>query len=221
MSLGKRLQLIASMIRHGSRLADIGTDHALLPIWLINNNTCPFIIATDISTGSAARAKLAITQAGLEARISVRLGDGLLPLHPDEIDDIVIAGLGGEAISKIIDAAPWTRDDRYNFVLGPMSKPEELHKYLFTNGFSITDEQTCKHRSRIYLILTARFDPTTAAEQAKRPAAFIRGMLDTKKDYAYLESQRNRLVAAATALRKAGRCNDAEKLEQIASELFL
>ncbi|MDD3693417.1 MAG: class I SAM-dependent methyltransferase [Oscillospiraceae bacterium] len=221
MSLGKRLQLIASMIRRGSRLADIGTDHALLPIWVIKNNICPFVIATDISAGSATRANLAVKNAGLESRIFVRLGDGLSPLHPDEIDDIVIAGLGGETISQIIDAARWARDDRYNFVLGPMSKTEELHKYLLTKGFSITDEQTCTHRSRIYPILTARFDPKAAAAQAKHPAAFIRGVLDTERDYTYLKNQHDRLVAAATALRKAGRGDDAEKLEQTAKELFL
>ena len=110
MRMDSRLSLIASLIRHGSRIADIGTDHAKLPIWLITQSICPYAIATDIRESPLKRASSAIEKAGVQAHISVRLGDGLSPVSPDEVDDISISLMIGNTISLILDAAAWTRD---------------------------------------------------------------------------------------------------------------
>lgn len=220
MRMDSRLSLIASLIRHGSRIADIGTDHAKLPIWLITQSICPYAIATDIRESPLKRASSAIEKAGVQAHISVRLGDGLSPVSPDEVDDIAIAGMGGETISLILDAAAWTRDAKYNFILQPMSKPERLHKYLLTNGFWIYDERICSRGKRLYPVLAVRFDPEKAAAQAKHPAAFIRGALLADRDYIYLKKQHDRFVKAAEELSRAGRRQDAEILKRQTDALF-
>lgn len=221
MQIGKRLLHIATMVRRGSRLADIGTDHAKLPIWLISQSICPCAIATEIRKGPADRACMAVRRSGSESRISVRLGDGLSPILPDEADDIVIAGMGGETIFGIIDAYDWTCNARYNFILQPMTKSEVLRKHLLTNGFFISNEQICSHGSHLYPILVVRFDPRAAAAQAAHPAAFIRGALFADRDYVYLKKQYDRLVSVSEKLRKTGRIEDAEILEHQAATLFL
>ncbi|NLN82462.1 MAG: SAM-dependent methyltransferase [Clostridiales bacterium] len=219
MRLDNRLSLVASYVRRGSRIADIGTDHAHLPVWLIGNGICPSAIATDIRSGPAERARLNIKKAGLESSISVRLGDGLDCVAPDEVDDIIIAGMGGETIAEILGSAAWTKDSRYHLILQPMSKPDFLHEFLFTNGYAIHSEQTAAEGARLYPVISAGYDPQKAARQASRPASYIIGGLDRQRDSIYIEKQKNRLVKAAGALRRAGKIKEAEKLEKLIYEL--
>ena len=218
--LDKRLSLAASFVRNGSRVADIGTDHAYLPVWLVQNGVCPFAIAADIRSGPAERAAESVKKAGLESKISVRLGDGLSPVNPSEADDIVIAGMGGETIADILNGTPWTKDARYHLVLQPMTRAAALHESLLSNGYAITREQTVTDGKRVYLVLAARFDPVAAAGQAGQPAAFIRGALDIERDRFYLEKQKNRLLKEASALKKSGETDQAEKLILLAESLF-
>ena len=130
MTLDKRLSLIASYVRPGSRLADVGTDHARLPAALVATGHCPRAIASDLRTGPVNAARLTVNAAGLEKRIDIRQGDGLAPLSAKEADDIVIAGMGSETIAGILDAAPWTRNSHFRFILQPMTRVEYLHRYL-------------------------------------------------------------------------------------------
>lgn len=155
--LGVRLSAVAKRIRQGARVADIGTDHALLPVWLLQNGQCPSAVASDIGEGPAAAARRTVSGAGLEAAISVRVGDGLAPVQPDEVDDIVIAGMGGETIADILAAAPWVADARYRLVLQPMSKPERLRTFLAENGFSTVEEDVVAEGERLYTVMTVTF----------------------------------------------------------------
>lgn len=103
--------------------------------------------------------------AGLETVIDIRLGDGLNTLAPDEADDIVIAGMGGETIAAILEAAPWIRDSRYRLILQPMTRAEHLHRYLLQNGFSILREEAVQDEGRLYLALLAAFSDAPPAEE--------------------------------------------------------
>ena len=218
-NLDNRLALTASLVRRGSRLADIGTDHAYVPVWLVGQAACPSAIATDIRKGPAERAAQTIAMAGLSDRIAVRLGDGLSPVKPEETDDIVIAGMGGENIAAILAAAPWTKDGRVHLVLQPMSKQEILREYLLTNGFALQEEHVAVTGSHLYIVMSARYEPETAAEQRLIPAVFYRGIFDAEEGGLYLSRQRQRLFKEAGALRQAGELQKAENLFKIAEAL--
>lgn len=220
MHLDKRLLLVASFVRSKSRIADIGTDHAYLPIWLVSKGVCPLAIATDIGTNPASIAMKNIKNAGLESRISVRVGDGLSPVAPDEVDDIIIAGMGGETIAGIINSATWTKNSSYRLILQPMTKHDYLRESILTAGFAIVDECIAELGQKMYPIICSEYNPNTAFIQFKQPAAFIRGGLDRNRDRKYLEKQRNRLLKASLALRKAGKFDKALKLAKLADEVF-
>lgn len=215
MHLDSRLSLIASLVRKGSRVADIGTDHAYLPVFLIEQGICPSAIASDIRKGPVDRAFKTVTDAKLTDHISVRLGDGLSTVSAEETDDIVIAGMGGETIASILDSAPWTKDARYRFILQPMTKPEVLRKYLLNGGYALMEEHMAYNENHQYLVICAEYCPNTAASQIKAPAVFYRGILDKEEGRAYLTKLRERLQMVASAQRKAGHLREAERLEKI------
>lgn len=150
--LTPRLAAVAALVRQGARMADIGTDHALLPVWLIKNGQCPFAVASDIGEGPAASARRTVAEAGAESLVSVRVGDGLSPVEPHEVDDIVIAGMGGETIAAILEAAPWVADARCHLVLQPMSKPERLRVFLAAHGFTVQREEIVAEGARLYTV---------------------------------------------------------------------
>ncbi len=151
--LGIRLGAVAALVRKGRRVADIGTDHALLPVWLVHNGHCPSAVASDIGEGPAAAARRTVAGAGLEKAVAVRVGDGLQPVLPDEVDDIVIAGMGGETIAEILADAPWVADTRFHLVLQPMSKPERLRVFLAENGFVTLEETVVAEGERLYTVM--------------------------------------------------------------------
>lgn len=187
MHLDSRLACVASYVRPGSRVADIGTDHAHLPVWLVSSGRCPAAVATDIRPGPAAAARQSVEQAGLQTQIDIRLGDGLSPITPHEVQDIIIAGMGGETIAAILDNAGWIRDSRYQFILQPMTRTEHLHTYLLTRGFAILREAVVQEGRRLYPVISCRFEDAPIVDD---PLAFIIGGLSgTGSDLLYLEKQ--------------------------------
>ena len=158
--LDARLRQVADFVRQGSRLADIGTDHALLPTMLVSEGRCPLAIASDIKVGPVAAATRTVETANLTDTVSVRLGDGLSTVSPEETDDIVIAGMGGETIAAILEAAPWTKNERYRLILQPMTRAEKLRRYLYENGFSIESEAVVRDGRHWYTVLCVSFSGT-------------------------------------------------------------
>ncbi len=152
-----RLTQAAAFIRNGSRLADIGTDHALLPTELVRQGICTYAIASDIKKGPVAAATRTVKEAGLADKIDIRLGNGLETVKPDEVDDIVIAGMGGETIAMILDEAPWVKHERYRLVLQPMTRAEKLRRYLWENGFEILKEAVVQDGRHWYVVIHAVF----------------------------------------------------------------
>lgn len=157
MVISKRLGALASFVRRGSTVADVGTDHGLLPIYLVQQNICHRAVATDIGVSPAAVARKNVVAANLTDRVDVRVGDGLAPLSPDDADDIVIAGMGGETIAEILSAAPWVKHPRYRLILQPMTHAEAVHEWLLTNGFSIFEEHLLEEGGRQYILLFAEY----------------------------------------------------------------
>lgn len=214
--LDTRLRCVAQQVRPGSRLADIGTDHAYLPVWLVENGICPRAIASDLRQGPAAAARRTIEGAGLADRIEVRVGDGLSPLRPGEADDIVMAGMGGETMAAILAACPWAKDSRLHWVFQPMTRPQELRRALLTQGFTILGEQVAKQGERLYLVLRARYD---GAPPVTEEAAYYIGALSAREGAAWLRGQSRHLRRQAAGLRCRGDAGEADRLEALAEQI--
>lgn len=158
LSLPPRLLSVASHIRKGSFVADVGTDHAYLPIWLAENNLISGAVATDIAQGPLDRALKNINSSNLSVKISTALTPGLLGVEKYAPDDICICGMGAETIIEILSAAPFVKNKSVRLILQPMTKAELLRKWLFESGFDIVDEDLCIDRGKLYQIIVAEYE---------------------------------------------------------------
>ena len=156
--LDSRLLCCAELVRRGCVAADIGSDHAYLPIYLVKHGICPKAIASDINEGPVNRAKINVAVSGLSKEITVLKADGLDAAAELSPDDIIIAGMGGELIRDIIDASEYVKNPSIRLILQPMTMPEVLREYLFENGFAVTDETVCIAADKCYQIICAHFD---------------------------------------------------------------
>lgn len=151
-----RLLSAVPYLTRGGRCIDVGTDHAYLPIYLVSEGIVSHAMACDINKGPLESAKEHILAAGLETKIDTFLTDGLQGLQSFDADDIMIFGMGGELIIKILDEAPWVRNKEIGLILQPMSRANLLRKYLVENGFEILGE-TLSQSGKIYQTVHARF----------------------------------------------------------------
>lgn len=156
LTLTPRLQAIADRVPQGARLADIGTDHGHLPLWLLTQNRLTCAIASDLREGPLDHARDNARFHGLTDRVSFRLASGLEGIASDECDTISIAGMGGETIAAILEAAPWTADGKHTLLLQPMTMLPQLRQWLWAHGYCIQEETVCQEGHRYYLIWTVR-----------------------------------------------------------------
>lgn len=135
--LSERLYRIASYVKPGSTVIDVGTDHAYIPIWLVKNKICDSVIATDINSGPLKKAQLDAFFYSVENKINFIQCDGLSGCNSDWADTIIIAGLGGDTIISILERAPWALEKR--LILQTQSKHELLKEWFSNNELSIVD----------------------------------------------------------------------------------
>ena len=126
LELSPRLAAIAEQVPQGARLADVGTDHAYLPAWLLLAGRISGAVATDVREGPLQRGRETARLYKVEDRIVFRCCDGLAAVEPQEADTVVIAGMGGELMARIVERAPWTRG--CTLLLQPMSAQEVLRQ---------------------------------------------------------------------------------------------
>ena len=154
--LDSRLQAVAEFIKPGRTVADIGTDHGYLAIFLVQSGRSPHVIATDKNEGPYLAACRSIQGTGMEEDcIEVRLGEGLQPILPGETAVLCIAGMGGQLIKQILLDAPKVTDATEQLVLQPMNGTRELREWLYANGWHLTNESLAEADGRIYEILSA------------------------------------------------------------------
>lgn len=151
--LSRRLQAIADMVTEGYRLADIGTDHGYIPIWLIQHGRIPSAIAMDVNQGPLDRAADHIREAHLESYIRVKLSDGFSALDENEADCAVIAGMGGSLIIRILREGEKKAERLQELILQPQSDVPSVRKYIRENGFSIQDENMILEDGKYYPIM--------------------------------------------------------------------
>ena len=155
MELTARLQTVADQVPHGASFADIGTDHAYLPVWLLLNGRINHAIAADLREGPLNSARETAQLYGVSDQVSFRLCNGLADIRADEVDVVAIAGMGGETIAMILEAAPWTKEGKL-LLLQPMTSFPDLRLWLQQNGYCIERETVAKEGRRLYSCLTVR-----------------------------------------------------------------
>lgn len=155
MELSARLKAVADWVPAGAAFADVGTDHAFLPVWLLLEGRIQSAVAADLRPGPLASARRTAEQYGVTERMSFRLCDGLTGVQPQEADVIAIAGMGGETIAAILEAAPWTRKAGKKLLLQPMTSLPELRTYLQQNGCQIQRERVVQEEKRLYTVWEA------------------------------------------------------------------
>ena len=192
--LDPRLQLCADFVRPKSRLADIGTDHAYLPVWLVSKGICPSAIAVDVREGPLERARENVTRYGMEGKIRLSLSSGLTALEPDDADDIVIAGMGGELMADILQQAPWLQDEKKHLILQPMTTAKELRLWLREHGFALLREECVRSEGKIYSVMLAAFCPEQAQKLVGELYPYI-GLLTgkTEEEQEYIQKVMQRL----------------------------
>ena len=189
---------IAALVRNGRGLIDVGTDHGYLPVMLAESGYSGALFASDINAGPLSAARRTAAEAGLTNRIRFFLCDGLRLCPPDEIDTIVIAGMGGDMIVKILDEAEWCMNPRYHLILQPMTKAEVLRYWLVNNEFAIESETIAADGGSLYQIISASFGGKTMLSDAE---LFI-GKRSLCKEQSLYEQQLEQVIAR---FEKAGR----------------
>ena len=155
MELSRRFHAVAGKVTRGNRLADIGTDHGYIPIYLVSEGICPSAIAMDVNQGPLDRADAHIREYGLSDKIGTRLSNGLERLEASEADSIVIAGMGGALMTDILNGGMHVIESGKELILQPQSEIFKVRHFLHDNGYRIVDEQILKEEGKYYFIIKA------------------------------------------------------------------
>ena len=164
MELSKRLQAVADLVTSGYRVADIGTDHAYIPIFLLASGKIPGAAAMDVNEGPLERARCHIEENGLSEKISLRLSDGLAGLRPGEAESVVIAGMGGGLIIRILTEGAGALEHVRECVLQPQSEVEKVRAFLLEEGFLFIQEDMVMDDGKYYPMMKVL--PPNSAEKA-------------------------------------------------------
>lgn len=167
--LSRRLRALAEWVPDGARMADIGTDHALLPVYLAAGGKIGFAVAGDVHKGPVEAAIRQVASAGLSDRISVRHGDGLSVLTAGEVDTVCIAGMGGGLIVRLLEAAGDRLDGVHTLVLSPHGAEDAVRRWIVERRFLLDREMLLEEDGVIYTLLRAvrAVSPAEAAERAR------------------------------------------------------
>ncbi len=213
-SLGPRLSCAASFVGKGARVVDVGTDHAYLPVYLMQNRIASAVVASDLTDGPLERAEATLKKYKMTDRVVLHKGNGLEGLRDFRPDTVVICGMGGELIRSILFAADWVRDPEIRLILQPMTRPDVLRRDLVGEGFRILEERLVRE-DKIYTVLYCRYE---GKEQEPDPVRCVIGYAERDLDPFLYDAYLERLKSIYT-VRKTGK--DAAGEDQSFEELIL
>jgi tRNA (adenine22-N1)-methyltransferase len=173
--LSPRLQTCCNFVHNGDRVADIGCDHGYLGIYLLKNGIAQAVIASDINKGPLESAIRNSEKFGVRDKMSFYLSDGVRNI-PRDFDTLVCAGMGGDTMVSILEAAPWLKSSQYRLVLQCQSKNGALRRYLTENGWRILQEQIVKDGKFLYPVTEIIWQPgeTLTPGQCYFPPALVK-----------------------------------------------
>ncbi len=166
--ISKRLQALAEMVTPGNRVVDIGCDHGFLPIFLVQKELSPKVLAMDVRKGPLSGAKAHVVEYGLEDYIETRLSDGLKEYHIGEAQSCVCAGMGGPLMIKILTESRDKAESLEELILQPQSEIPEFRKFLREAGYVITDENILCEDGKYYFPMKVRFVGRDADKRVDR-----------------------------------------------------
>lgn len=221
MKLGTRLLAVSDMVEPCRVLADIGSDHAYLAIGLLKEGRIERAIVTDVAEAPLRSAKENIMEAGYEHLCSIRLGDGLNPLSAGEAETIVIAGMGGNMIIKILCENPHIARMAESLILQPMQHKRELREYLNSSGYMIVSERVVRENGKFYEIIKARDGSQRRFTNIELEFGFA---MRKDKDYSsYIKARCDEYNRIINERKKSGKIFDEREINELihAADSFL
>lgn len=216
MMLNPRLLACAAYVS-GKSVCDVGTDHALLAVHLIEVGIARHVVASDIGEGPLAAAERTIRKFGYSDKIQTVLSDGLVNVSPEGLTDIVIAGMGGETMVHILETCPFSLE-AMNLILQPMSKADLLRSWLYAHGFAIMEETCVRDGKFLYAVMKVQH---TGIVEHPDWATIRLGRMDLSDENcrAYAERQYDVVCMSRDGRQKAGM--DASEFEEAAEAIRL
>ncbi len=206
--MSNRLELIASLAKNGVGVADVGTDHAYIPIMMRKSGYKGNIIAGDINECPLEKARQSLENAGLSDSVELVLCDGLSGVDSSKVDTVIVAGMGGDTITGILDRGlydmpEWASRSDYKLILQPVTKPEILRFWLVNNGFIITSEMQTEENGMLYQIICAQPGESPKYKDAELYTGRLEQIQDSKYFDKLLSMHIERFKAAADSLQNA------------------
>ncbi|MBQ9121524.1 MAG: SAM-dependent methyltransferase [Clostridia bacterium] len=211
--LDDRLLSAASYVKPNAVVIDVGTDHAYLPVYLLEAGIAKRALATDVNLGPLNNAKETIVAHGLEDCISTAIANGLEGAETFSADTVMICGMGGELIADIIDRAPFVKEQKVRLILQPMTFGDHLRKYLLSHGFNIIDERLSTDNNKLYSCLCAEYDGIVR-EYSEVELLIGRCNLERHEDplrTAFIEREIRKLEGIVRGKQSGGVCHVAEE----------
>lgn len=222
LKLSRRLQKIADYVTAGSRVADIGSDHAMLPVYLLQIDKCPTAIAGELNLGPYEAAKKQGAAAGMTARLTVRQGDGLNVLQPGEADTVTIAGMGGSLMSDILEVghAAGKLEGVVELVLQPNVGEEVVREWLLKHNWYLAAESILEEDGKIYEVMHAiRVSDAKARNSELYDGSFLKVKLADNELFGVLKQMGPYLLREPQPVLLKKWRHELNKLERICDQL--
>ncbi len=216
-SISKRLREIARFVTEENILADVGTDHGYVPIYLVKNKKISHAIAMDVRKGPLEKAKENIQKEHLEDKIETRLSDGLQKLKEKEAETILIAGMGGSLVIKILTEGNTVAKTAKELVLSPQSEIAQVRHFLEEHGYKVIAEKTIYEEEKYYTVMKA----VNGCDQYKEECFYSYGKVEVQEDIEtylrYLHAELEKMTSIEEKLYKAGQeqANVQARIEEI------
>ena len=221
--LSKRMQMVSDLVTRGGVLADIGCDHGFVSIYLIEKGICPKVIAMDVNEGPLLRAREHIEERGLTEYIDIRLSDGMEKLQMQEADSILIAGMGGRLVIKILSDYMDKAKALKEVILQPQSELHLVRRFLSEQGFHIVKEDMTEENGKYYPAIKAVWKEGKTVMLQEKEEWFGPCLLKDKNAVLleYLQREKTKFVQILNEIENSGKSEDSTKKETVKDRLLL
>lgn len=219
--LSKRLETVANFVIEGSRVADIGSDHAYLPSYLCVNGRISFAVAGEVNEGPYQSALSQVEKLGIADKVHVRKGNGLEVVSPSEVDHIIIAGMGGALITDILEAGRDKLEGVKRLILQPNLMADRIRKWLLTNGWELIKEVVLEEDEKIYEVLVAERGNVDEPYSENRELELLLGpFLMHEKNSAFIKKWESEIQSWKRILLQFEQAKETEEVKAKKEELI-